>query len=110
MNILESALLALIVILFFTLIFETIQYRKFILAHRALMGMGAGMQSGFDTVVEHLNRLTQENVELKEYSDMTDKEIAIVRTILDLHAEKLEMQSLQKLFNKLDKLKLAESE
>jgi hypothetical protein len=110
LEVLQAVQLIVIGVLFITLVYETMQYRKYVNATRAVMGMGMGMQEGFTTIVDNLNRITQENVQLKQDSALIDQELVIVREILDLHGEKIDMKNLMKMFNRVDKLKENEDE
>lgn len=110
MGILEWAILGLIGVLIILLVYETRQYRKYVDATEAVMGMGRGMQEGFNEIVKHLNRLSQDSLELRQNSALTDQELTVIRQVLELHGEKLDMQLLTKLFQTVDKLKAIENE
>lgn len=107
---LEYVLMGVIVLLIAVLAYETAQYKKFLIAQTALHHMGEGMQEGFKNVVMHLNSLAQDTVQLKQDSAVTDDELVVIRTLLDIHSEKLELKDLMKLFNKIDRLKAVEDE
>ncbi len=105
LGILELSLLGVIAILILVLSYETIQYKKYVIAKNALFSMGVGMQEGFDKVVTHLNILSQDSLQLKQDSALTDQELVLVREILNMHSKQLHSEKLMKLFERIDKLK-----
>ena len=109
MGILEGVLVGVIILLTVTLLFEAAQYKKFLVAQRGLMAMAAGVQEGFNTVVEHMNRLSAENLGLKQDFALSEQELTAIRTVLDVHSSYLEMTQFKKIFVAIDKLKAGES-
>lgn len=108
MGILEGVLVGVIILLTVTLLFEAAQYKKFLVAQRGLMAMAAGVQEGFIAVIDHMNRLSAENLGIKQDSALTDQELIVIRTILDLHSDQLEMTQFKKMFAAVDRLKAGE--
>ena len=110
MGIQEWVILVLIAVLVVLLAYETRQYRKYVTATDAVMAMGHSMQVGFNQVATSLNKLAQDSIELRQDSAMKDQELIVIRQILSLHGEKLEMNTLNALFTAVDKLKAIEEE
>jgi hypothetical protein len=72
--------------------------------------MGASMQAGFNSVVEHMNKLAQTNIELRQDAALKDQELAAMRAIVKIHSKQLRLEELDKLFVGVDKLKAIELE
>lgn len=101
---------ALSLILIFILIYETKNYKEYLQAKHGLMSMGASMQAGFNSVVEHMNKLAQTNIELRQDAALKDQELAAMRAIVKIHSKQLRLEELDKLFVGVDKLKAIELE
>ena len=102
---LQIVFLGLNILLGVLLVYETIHYKRFLVAHHALISMSKGMQEGFNQIVAHLNKLSNDTLELRQSSALTDQEMNVIRTILSIHSKQLDVQTLDRMFEIVDALR-----
>lgn len=101
----EGIIIVVSIILVLVLFVELRGYRDFINAAESLTELTTVFQSSFVNISTTANKVAEDQLNIRQGLSIIEQEMDVIRTVLEIHSESLNITKLDKIFKQIDELK-----